>query len=107
MSDAKVKFYGASYKQCDQEHATRFGFECPKGRGRCTGLLIAGRTNLKRDPQNKNGGAAMWDMTDATAGKETFSPSINCTGCWHGYIRGGRCVDASGRDEPEPVKKGT
>jgi hypothetical protein len=29
----------------------------------------------------------------------TFSPSIDCKGCWHGYIRNGRCVDTSGNDE--------
>jgi Family of unknown function (DUF6527) len=31
----------------------------------------------------------------------TFTPSINCGHCgWHGYLRGGRCVDTSGVDEP-------
>lgn len=93
MSDAKVEIDGDT-----------FSFACPKGkgwRGRCGDLYIAGRTTLKRDGQNKNGGDAQWGLSGPETAP-TFTPSINCGGCWHGYIRGGRCVDTSGNDEPEP-----
>lgn len=103
MSAAKIKFYDfGGFDEVPVAEAKRFGFTCPKGRGSCHGLLIAGRTEYKRDGQNKNGGVAMWDLVDATPGKETFKPSINCKGCWHGYIIKGRCVDTSKQDEPEP-----
>ncbi len=101
MSDAKVKFYGQDMAaEAPAETAARFGFSCPRGRGACSGLLIAGRTDLKRDSQGKNGGHAMWDF-DGDASAPTFRPSINCKGCWHGYIRAGRCVDAGGKEEPQ------
>jgi hypothetical protein len=92
---ANVKFYDASNsKEVSAKDAVRFGFTCPRGRGACYGLLIAGRTNLKRSPKGGDGGVPMWDLKDDTPGKETFHPSINCKDCWHGYIRNGQCVDA-------------
>lgn len=104
MSAAEVKFYDADgYTQVSPDKAVRFGFTCPKGRGHCVGLLIAGRTPLKRDGQGKNGGVPMWDF-DGNAEAPTFTPSVNCGSCWHGFIERGRCVDTSRRDEPEPVK---
>jgi len=104
MSNAKVTFHDAAMENhAPADKAARFGFTCPKGRGHCSGLLIAGRTGLKRDGQNQNGGVAMWDF-DGNAAAPTFSPSVNCGGCWHGYIRNGRCVDTQGNDEPEPAK---
>lgn len=93
MSDAKVEI--------DDD---TFSFACPKGknyRGRCSGLTIAGRTTLKRDPENKNGGVAQWDLSGPETAP-TFAPSVNCKGCWHGYIRNGRCVSTENVDEPEP-----
>jgi hypothetical protein len=79
-----------------------FSFACPKHAGRrCEGLVIAGRTTLKRDPQGQNGGIAQWDW-DGDLIRPTFSPSVDCGGCWHGYIRGDRCVSVGGSDEPEP-----
>jgi len=107
MADAKVKFYDlAGIDPAPADKAARFGFRCPRGRGECQGLLIAGRTDLKRDGQGKNGGAAMWDF-DGNAAAPTFVPSIDCkvggSSCWHGYIRNGRTVDCQGKDEPEPV----
>lgn len=102
MSAANVTFETLSYEPAGPGEEQRFGFDCPKHKGRdCAGLLIAGRTNLKRDPQGQNGGAAQW-VWDGNREAPTFSPSIDCKGCWHGYIRAGRCVDTSGRDEPEP-----
>ena len=67
----------------------------------CSGLLIAGRSDIKRDGQGGNGGRPQWDW-DGNREAPTFSPSINCGSCWHGYIRAGRCVDTAGKDEPEP-----
>jgi hypothetical protein len=104
MSDAKVKFFDQNMEgEAPAETAGRFGFTCPKRAGtRCSGLLIAGRTALKRDPQGQNGGHAMWDF-DGNAVAPTFAPSINCKGCWHGFIEKGRCVDGNRVDEPEPA----
>lgn len=104
MSDAKVKFYDAGYVETTPDAAARFGFACPKTGARCTGLLIAGRTELKRDGQNQNGGVAMWDF-DGNAAAPTFTPSVNCGGCWHGHIENGRCVDVHHKDEPEPAPR--
>ncbi len=100
MSEAHVTFHDEAGAEVPAETATLFSFKCPRRRrGRCERLLIAGRTNRRRDPQGQNGGSAMWDF-DGNAAAPTFSPSINCKGCWHGYIRAGRCVTAAGRDEP-------
>lgn len=102
MSAANVKFYDAAMEnQVPVDKAVRFGFTCPKGRGSCHGLLIAGRTKLRRNGQRRDGGVPMWDLKDATPDKETFSPSINCVGCWHGFIEKGRCVNTKKEDEPE------
>lgn len=73
-------------------------FRCPKSGRRCGPLVIRGRTHLKHDPQNKNGGTAQWGW-DGNRNKPTLTPSVNCSGCWHGYIRAGRCVNAKGQDE--------
>jgi len=99
MSAADVKFYDNDMEEALAETASLFGFTCPHGRGHCQGLIIAGRTGLKRDPQGQNGGHAMWDF-DGNAAAPTFTPSINCGKCWHGHIRAGRCVSTQGVDEP-------
>lgn len=102
MSDAKVFFLTADYQPAKASNGVRFGFICPKG-NKCSGLLIAGRTSLKRVPKGgSKDGAPQWDF-NGNAKRPTFSPSINCKGCWHGYIRNGRCVSTNGIDEPEPV----
>jgi hypothetical protein len=93
MSDAKVTFEDLDYEPCAAGEETRFSFACPKHAGRrCEGLLI--RQNESQHP------TWIWDGNRETP---TFKPSINCKGCWHGYITKGRCVTTSGRDEPEPV----
>lgn len=90
MSDAKVQF-GANMET--------FSFQCPKYDRKCGDVLIANSGhNIPRDGQNNNGGQAQWDW-DGNKDAPTFSPSINCKGCWHGYIRNGRCVDTSGKEE--------
>lgn len=98
MSDANVTFYKLNYELAGEGHEVRFSFKCPNGNN-CGGLLIAGKTDLKHDGQNENGGVAQWAW-DGNRENPTFSPSINCSGCWHGYIRNGRCVDTRGNDEP-------
>lgn len=85
------------------EPAAWVWFDCPKTGDRCGPLLIAGRTSIKRDGQNQNGGRAQWDFS-GTTDTATLSPSVNCSGCWHGYIRDGRCVDVAGKDEPERTR---
>lgn len=100
MSDAKVQFETLDYDPAEPGQEQRFGFKCPLRGHRCEGLLIAGKTGVKRDPQGKNGGAAQWDW-NGNREAPTFSPSINCGNCWHGYIENGRCVDTSKKDEPE------
>lgn len=103
MSDAKVRFYTLNPREeAEPGKEACFRFTCPNG-NQCGRLLIAGRTGLKHDPQNQNGGSAHWTW-DGNREAPTFSPSINCSGCWHGYIRNGRCVSTSGQDEPEPAK---
>lgn len=93
MTDAKVEF-----NPSEPGKEQRFTFKCPKYDRQCGGLVIAGRTDLKRDPQGNNGGVPQWDWNDNREAP-TFSPSINCAGCWHGYLRNGRCVDTNGVDE--------
>lgn len=102
MSDAAVKFYDdESPGPVPAAKATTFSFKCPVHDRRCGELHIAGRNpNLKRDGQGQNGGVAMWDF-DGNEAAPTFTPSVNCKGCWHGYIEHGRCVSVSKTDEPE------
>jgi hypothetical protein len=101
MSDAKVDFEPAAPGQ-----EQRFDFNCPLHDRRCGALVIAGRTGLKRDPQGKNGGIAQWDW-DGNRAQPTFRPSVNCGGCWHGYIENGRCVSVHRQDEPEIARQRT
>jgi hypothetical protein len=104
VSDAKVQFETLDYEGASPGAEQRFGFRCPLRGHRCEGLVIAGRTPLKRDPQGQNGGIAQWDW-NGDRERPTFSPSINCQGCWHGYIENGRCVSVQKTDEPEPEKR--
>ena len=104
MSDAKIKFYKLGYDDAGPGEEQCFGFACPKHVGRqCSALVIAGRTTLKRDGQNQNGGIAQWDW-DGDRDQPTFTPSVNCGGCWHGFIEKGRCVNTAKQDEPEPAE---
>lgn len=95
MSGAFVTFQGLNYEPAGPGVARRrFGFACPKVKGRrCEGLRI--RTREDSRPS--------W-IWDGSPRGPTFTPSINCGHCgWHGYIKAGRCVDVQGADEPEPV----
>ena len=103
MSDAKVTFDSLDEMHTSPGKEQTFGFACPLHKGRrCEGLVIAGRTALKRDPQGKNGGIAQWDW-NGNREAPTFHPSINCSRCWHGFIVDGRCLSTSKQDEPEPI----
>lgn len=100
MADAKVTFETTEYDPAGPGQEQLFNFNCPKHDRRCGGLVIAGKTTYKRDPQGKNDGVAQWDW-DHNRAAPSFAPSINCGSCWHGYIRGGRTFDCAGNDEPE------
>lgn len=100
MADAKVVFETEDFDLADPGKEQLFSFNCPKKDMQCAGLVIKGRTNAPHDPMNKNGGVAQWDW-NGDRDRPTFNPSINCTGCWHGYIRNGRTVDCANKDEPE------
>lgn len=104
MSDAKVKFARLDSLDAGPGQEQTFAFNCPKHHRRCEGLVIAGKTDLKRDPQGKNGGIAQWDW-NGDRERPTFAPSVNCGGCWHGFIEGGRCVDTAHVDEPEMIAR--
>ena len=111
MSAANVEFLTIEGKPvAPDEKPCRFTFRCVGyNRGRhpalpvetCASLLIAGATDVKRDPNGQNGGRPQWDW-DGNLEAPTFRPSINCeANCgWHGYIKAGRCVSTSGVDEP-------
>jgi hypothetical protein len=91
MSNAKVEFETLDYDPAQPGQERRFGFRCPNGNW-CAGLLIR---------QGVNGGGPPSWAWDGNRESPTFSPSINCKGCWHGYIGAGRCVTVNGEDEPE------
>ena len=94
MSNAAVSFATFNEDPAGPGQEERFGFNCPKHKGRtCEGLLIRGKGN---DIPNKT-----W-VWDGNRDALTFTPSVNCGGCWHGNIRAGRCVDTNGNEESEP-----
>ena len=112
MTAANVEFLTIEGEPClPDQTPQRFTFRCVGyNRGRhpglepvtCGMLLIANSGHgVKRDGQGQNGGRPQWDW-DGNRDAPTFSPSVNCEKhCgWHGYIRAGRCVDTSGKDEP-------
>jgi len=106
MSDAQVEFHlvdehrhwARDRQPVPQGKEQAFSFACPKHERRCGDLVIAGRTILRRGSRGE-GAVPMWDWDGSTTAP-TFTPSVNCVGCWHGFIRAGRCVDVQGRDEP-------
>lgn len=114
MSVANVEFLNiAGAPVAEGEKPARFSFRCVgHNRGKdvrlpgtkCENLLLAegphtAAHGIKRDPQGQNGGRPQWDW-DGNRENPTLSPSINCEGhCgWHGYVRGGRCVEVNGTD---------
>lgn len=99
MADAKVRFENNLGDEALPGQEAYFDFRCPKTGRLCGSLAIAGRVPDRRDGQNQNGGVAQWDW-NGDRQRPTFSPSINCKGCWHGYIENGRTVDCAKADEP-------
>jgi Family of unknown function (DUF6527) len=85
----KFEFLTANYDPCLPDQApTRFGFECPKQPGfMCTGLIIRGNPD-GLNPANKTW---IWNGNRAAP---TFSPSIDCKNCSHGFIEDGKWRDA-------------
>ena len=81
------EFLTLDYEPCPLDEApARFGFECPKHPGRmCSGLLIRGQGH---DVPNRT-----WTW-NGDREKPTFSPSINCVQCSHGFIENGIWRDA-------------
>ena len=103
MAGANVQFYTLDHEPASPGEEQLFSFRCPSRGTECIGRHIANRTGIKRDPQGQNGGVAHWEW-NGSRDSPTFSPSVNCQRCWHGYLRGGRTVSCAGTDEPEPDK---
>lgn len=75
----------------------RFAYICrackksdPNTKSTCT-LNLGGRGH---DLQNRN-----WQW-DGNVDRPTLTPSIDCTGCFHGYLRNGQFVTVGGQPEP-------
>lgn len=62
------------------EAVDRFAFRCRQGGDRWCSVNLRGRGH---DVPNKN-----WAW-DGSVNAPTIAPSVNCRGCWHGYIEGG------------------
>lgn len=102
VAEKRFSFYRENYSECPlDEKPVRFGFKCPRGRGWCYGLLIAGATLSGGYVIKHQEGRPCWDW-DQNREAPTFSPSINClshnpsnpsekyAGCgWHGHIQKG------------------
>lgn len=107
MSDAAVQFHFADDKRhwlrdrmtANAGHEQAFSFACPKHERRCGDLVIAGKTKLRRGDRT-DGGVPQWEW-DENRLAPTFTPSVDCKGCWHGFIRNGRCVNVAGQEEPQ------
>lgn len=84
----KIVFLDANSKPTT-DAPTYFGFECPKRIDGyiCTGLII------RDNPSNVAKERATW-IWNGDRDYPTFSPSINCIGCSHGYIERGVWRDA-------------
>lgn len=86
----KFEFLDANYNECPPDkQPTRFGFECPKRTNgfMCTGLII------RNNPDGLHVQNQTWEW-NGDREKPTFSPSINCANCSHGYIENGVWRDA-------------
>lgn len=86
----EFEFLTIDYEPCPlDKKPTRFGFTCPKGKNgfMCSGLLIRG------NPDNLAIPNCTWEW-NGDRERPTFSPSINCKSCSHGYIENGVWRDA-------------
>lgn len=96
MSNAQVTFQNEKRDPAKPGEEFYFSFVCPNRR-HCDLLQI--RKGKGQTPKPS------WEW-DGNVESPTFGPSINHQGCWHGYIRQGRCFDTQGNEEPEPEKEG-
>lgn len=93
MADARVDFV-----RDDAGVPKRFEFACPRVKGQRCGWLSL---RPKGSPRTTERPQWEWDGDEE---KPTFSPSVNCRDCWHGFIESGRTVRSQGGpDEPEPA----
>ncbi len=106
MSAAKIQFSKLDFSPAGPGEEQTFSFNCPRFDRRCGDLVIAGKTDLKRDPQGQNGGIAQWDW-NGDRDLPSFIPSVNCQRCWHGHIQHGRCQTTAYVDEPEIKRERT
>jgi len=85
----KFEFLDFNLDDCPADKApTYFGFECPKHPGRmCSGLVLRGNPEGLKPPKQT------WAW-DGNREAPTFSPSINCARCSHGFIEAGKWRDA-------------
>lgn len=86
----KFEFLDADLNDCPPDQAPiYFGFSCPKRTNgyMCSGLIIRGNP-AGYAPTNKT-----W-VWDGNREAPTFSPSINCIDCSHGFIEKGIWRDA-------------
>ena len=72
-----------------------FSFPCPGARGKASQNA---RCMVPLSPQqNSNGASWQWN---GDRERPTLTPSINCHGCWHGFIRDGEITpDLDGRHD--------
>lgn len=97
-ADGRFEFLDLDYEDCPEGEApARFGFKCPNNPrgGMCSGLLIRGAAN----PGSAAGGSPSW-IWDGNVQAPTFSPSINCERCWHGFIERGVLLNTAKQPEP-------
>lgn len=86
----KFEFLDFNLDDCPADKApTFFGFECPKRTDgfMCTGLV------LRDNPEGLKPSNKTWAW-DGNRDAPTFSPSINCEHCAHGFIENGKWRDA-------------
>lgn len=74
--------YGPTDTPCgDADRQGRLAYRCPRT-GQPCGEIIIGK---EHKPQL---GCPTWQW-DGNLEAPTLTPSINCRGCWHGYLRAG------------------
>jgi hypothetical protein len=86
----KFEFLDGTLDDCPPDvQPTFFGFECPK---RADGYMC-GDFVLRGNPEGYKPANRTWEWNGDRAAP-TFSPSINCGGCAHGFIENGKWRDA-------------
>ena len=70
----------------------RFAYQCRSQPGAWCSLNLRGRGH---DIERRS-----W-MWDGDFERPTLSPSIDCKGCWHGFIEAGVFTDTNHKPEPQ------